>query len=170
MQGVVVCIEDSRPRVRRLCASFENESNAKLRCHYALCNRHWSAVNLHATEWALHVDFLLSSLVGSHSPPAYLSYTWIFAASTLPFERPFNWTLYTRVISPRQPPSMVLEVYVLARTKLEVSKIQVWDTLPADRSLRFQAIIGSGLMARDNLLCTVPNLLSSSGRYCKYLW
>lgn len=49
---------------------------------------------------------------------------------------------------------MVLEVHVLARTSFKFLKIQSRDTSPADRSLRFQAMIGSGLMARDTLLCT----------------
>ena len=54
---------------------------------------------------------------------------------------------------------MVLEVYVLARTKFKIPRKQARDTLPADRSLRVQAIIGTGLMARDTLLRTEINTL-----------
>ena len=60
--------------------------------------------------------------------------------------------MYPRVISPRQPPSMVLEVYVLARTIFKFPKIQSRDTSPADRSLRFQVMMGRGLMVRDIIL------------------
>ena len=35
------CIEDSRLRVWRLSAGFENESNAKYRCLYAFCEKKW---------------------------------------------------------------------------------------------------------------------------------
>ena len=44
---------------------------------------------------------------------------------------------------------MVLEVYVLARTKSKILGIHSRDISPADRSLCFRAIIGSGLMVRD---------------------
>lgn len=53
---------------------------------------------------------------------------------------------------------MVLEVYVLARTKFKIPNIKSRDTSPADRSLGIQAMIGSGLMARDTLLCTARHL------------
>ena len=46
---------------------------------------------------------------------------------------------------------MVLEVYVLARTKFQIPKIQSKDTSPADQSLCFRVMIGFGLMARDTL-------------------
>lgn len=52
---------------------------------------------------------------------------------------------------------MVLEVYVLARTKAKVLMISFKDTSPADRSLRFWAMIGSGLMVRDNQFCTATS-------------
>lgn len=75
------------------------------------------------------------------------------------YECPYDKVLHPRVISPRQPPSMVLEVYVLARTEFKSPKRKFRDTSPADRSLRVQAMIGSGLMARDILLCTFMNPL-----------
>ena len=56
---------------------------------------------------------------------------------------------------------MVLEVYVLARTIFKISEIQSGDTSPADRVLRVQAMIGSGLMARDTLIFTMMKLLEN---------
>ena len=70
---------------------------------------------------------------------------------TFPSSSTYNMALHPRVISPRQPPSVVFEVYVLARTKFKVLRIQSRDTSPADRSLCSQVMIGFGLMARDTL-------------------
>ena len=43
---------------------------------------------------------------------------------------------------------------MLAKTKFKIPKIKSRGTSPADRSLRVQAMNGSGLMARDTILCT----------------
>lgn len=69
MQGVFVCVKDSRLRVWRLSTGFENGSNAKLRCHYAFCDRQRSPVFFYAAGCVLHVHFLPSSRARSHSPP-----------------------------------------------------------------------------------------------------
>lgn len=51
------------------------------------------------------------------------------------------------------------------QNKIQDPNIQSRDTSPADRSLRFQAMIGNGLMARDTLLCTAVNTM----RHSRYL-
>ena len=84
---------------------------------------------------------------------------------TVDFGSTYKRALHPRVISPRQPPLMVFEVYVLARTKFKIPKTQSRDTSPADRSLCSQVMIGCGLMARDTLalsriLCTTFSMLS----------
>lgn len=134
MQRVLYfCIEDSRLRDWRLSAGFDKETNPKLWCQHALCD----IPRFPFLFMLLEVPYMLilSSFVGRVP---------IFCLIC-------NKGLYPRVISPRQPPSMVPEVYVLARTKFKILKIQSRDSSPADRSLSSQAIIGRGLMARDSL-------------------
>ena len=100
MQGVSVCIEDSRLKVRLLSAGFENESNAKRRCHYTLRDRQWPLVFFRVARWALK---LISSLSGPCPTPCFPRGV-LFKSSlhrTFPFECPYGGALHQRVISPR---------------------------------------------------------------------
>ena len=107
---------------------------------------------------------ILSSLSALSHFPLIIPFLESLPLPNLPFKYPCYRILHPRVISPRQPPSMVLEVYVLARTTFKIPKIQSRDTSPADRSLRFLAMIGIGLMARDIL----PRLSNKSTAFLFY--
>lgn len=128
----------------------KNETNAWFKCRTAFCEKKWKILVRSCGSIGFSRRFHLSSWAGCYSLPKY---TFLKSSlhSTIPFKWPNDRALHSRVISPRQPPLMVLEVYVLARTKY---RIPIRDTSPADRSLRFRAMTGTGLMARDTIICT----------------
>ena len=152
-------------RVLRLSAGFKKENSPKNQV--PLC--------YHVTDSGKRIPFLwfdmsfrpLLALFPGRAPfsvqlplPCIL-----LLRPAIPFVPTYNRAFHPRVISPRQPPSMVFEVYVLARTKFKIPKTQSRDTSPADRSLCSQVTIGCGLMARDTLalcriLCTTFSMVS----------
>ena len=149
-------------RVLRLSASFKNENSPKNEVQ--LC---YHVTNSGIPFLWLDVSFmpLLTLFPGRVLFSVQLPLPCIFLLrTTVRFGSAYNRALHPRVISPRLPPSMVFEVYVLARTKFKIPKIQSGDTSPADRSLCSQVMIGCGLMARDTLtlsriLCTTFSML-----------
>lgn len=82
---------------------------------HALCDREWTLVFFMIA--GVNFALILSSLRG----PASILHQLVLFLSLYHIPQPLSEcscirVLYPRVISPRQPPSMVLEVYVLART------------------------------------------------------
>ena len=107
-----MCIEDSRLRACSLASNKKANQNSGAK--HALCDKEWTPVFFMIA--GVNFALILSSLRG----PASISTNSFFLClyhipQPLP-ECSCIRVLHPRVISPRQHPSMVLEVYVLART------------------------------------------------------
>ena len=105
-----------------------------------------SSLFLRQVSFAAHLPFLESLLT-----------------HTFLLEYPYIKAFDTRVLSPRGPLSMVLEVNMLARTIFDMLMMHFIDTSSADCTLRSQAMIASGLMTRNSLLIAEFRLL---GEHC----
>lgn len=108
-----MCIEDSRLRACSLASKKKANQNSGAK--HALCDREWTPVFFMIA--GVNFALILSSLRG----PASILHQLVLFLSLYHIAQPLSVcscirVLYPRVISPRQHPSMVLEVYVLART------------------------------------------------------